>query len=262
MQSSSRANTFEARDWLRILPALLSALLIVTAAVDIFMMVQPALLERWSEAFRKAFSLHPMVSPSTDVLASSLAVASVVFSSAAAIFVVRAVRAAPHLTLAPVWISVCLLSAARVERAMPLPTSTPLFLAVTAVLLIAASALLFTGSRVSTLLGWCLVAAPLVCFALPYVAAPGVNRFGADAWTFALALGLSASGAIGCAYVRSRARGARDTEELDGVDVLDELFVQLERAERCEAHIVELERKLKEYERRTSALATRGPSGQ
>jgi hypothetical protein len=194
-------------------------------------------------------------------LASSLAVASVVFSSAAAIFVVRAVRAAPQLTLAPVWVAVCLLSAARIERAMPLPTSTPLFLAVTAVLLIAASTLLCTESRVSTLLGSCLVAAPLVCFAFPYVAAPGVNHFGADAWKLALALGLSAAGAVGCAYVRSRARGARDTEGLEGVDVLDELFVQLERAERCEAQIVELERKLKDYERRHAALATRGPSG-
>jgi hypothetical protein len=226
---------------------LLSALLIVTAAVDIFMMVQPALVERWSHAFRSALSLHPVISPATHVLASTLAVASIVSSSAGAIFVVRAVRAAPHVTVAPVWISLCMLSAARVERPLPLPMSTPLFIVVTAMLFIAASTLLRSGSRLGGLLGWGCLSAPIAVFAVPYLTAPGAIPSGAAAWTFVVALVLSASGAIGSAFVRSRVEGQREVEGLEGVDLVNELFAQVERAERSEARVAELEQKLRAY---------------
>jgi len=244
-----RTHTFDRREVLRSLPVLLTALLAVVGGVDWLLVSQPALLDRWSHAFRSAVSLHPVISPATHVLAATLAVAAVVSSSAAAIFVARAVRAAPHVTIAPAWISLCMLSAARVDRPLPLPMSAPLFIALSAVLFIAASTLLRSGSRAGGVFGWILVVAPLVLFAGPYAAAPGAHAFGADAWSLAIALVLSASGAIGSAYVRSEPRGPREVQGLEGVDVVDELFAQVERAERSEARVAELERKLSQYER-------------
>ena len=245
-----RSSTFDGPQLLRSLPVLLSSLLAVIGAVDLLLMLQPALLDRWSHAFRSAMSLRPVLSPVTHVLAATLAIACVVLSSAAAIFVARAVRAAPHVTIAPAWISLCMLSAARVEGPLPLPMSTPLFIALSAVLFIAASTLLRSGSRSGGLLGWGLLGAPLFLFALPYVSASGANPFGRDAWALASALALSASGAIGAAFVRGadEPRGPREVKGLEGVDMVEELFAQVERAERSEARAAELERKLAQYE--------------
>jgi hypothetical protein len=252
-----RANTFDAREVLRSLPVLLAALLAVVGAVDLLLLLQPALLDRWSHAFRSALSLRPVLAPATHVLAATLAVSSVVLSSAAAIFVARAVRAAPHVTIAPAWVSLCLLSAARLERPLPLPIPTPVFIVLSAILFIGGSTLLRSGSRAFGVFGWALIAAPLVSFGLPYAMAPGAHAFGAESWRLMAALLLSASGAIGSAYVRVASRGPREVKGLEGVDVVDELFAQVERAERSEARVAELERKLGQYERPQAARPVR-----
>ena len=244
-----RANAFDLGDMLRSLPVLLGALLAVVGAVDLLLSLQPALLDRWSHAFRSALSLRPVLSPVTHVLAATLAVASVVLSSAAAIFVARAVRAAPHVTIAPAWVSLCLLSAVRLERPLPLPMSTPVFIALSAVLFIGGSTLLRSGSRAFGAFGWALIAGPLVTFAIPYLSPPGVHAFTVEAWQLLAALLLSASGAIGSAFVRSMPLGPREVKGLEGVDVVNELFAQVERAERSEARVAELERKLGQHER-------------
>ena len=243
-----RANTFDFRETLRSLPILLAALLAVVGAVDLLLLLQPGLLDRWSHAFRSAVSLRPVLSPATHVLAATLAVASVVLSSAAAIFVARAVGAAPHVTIAPAWVSLCLLTAAQLERPLPLPISTPAFIALSGVLFIGGSTLLRSGSRAFGVFGWLLIAGPLVVFGSPYAMTPGAHVFGAEAWQLAAALVLSASGAIASAFVREGPRGQREVKGLEGVDVVDELFAQVERAERSEARAVELEQRLQKYE--------------
>lgn len=246
----ARTTSFEARDMLHNLPVLLAALLAVVGAVDVLLLWQPAFMDRWSHAFRSALSLRPVLSPATHALAATLAVLSVASSSAAAIFVARAVRAAPHITIAPAWVSMCLLSTVRLEWPLPLPMATPVFVALSAVLFIAASALLRSGSRAFGVFGWALVLAPLLVFASPYITAPGVHTLGVEGWQLGAALVLSASGAIASAYVRSTPRGPREVHGLEGVDVVDELFAQVERAERSEARVTELEQKLRQYERR------------
>ena len=245
----SRTNTLSVRDTLRSLPVLFAALLAVVGGVDLLLLLQPTLLDHWSHAFRSALSLHPVIAPATHVLAAALAGISVVLSSAAAIFVASALSSAPHVTLAPAWISLCMLSVARVDRPLPLPMSTPLFIALSAVLFIAASTMLRSGSRVGGVFGWVLIATPLVLFAIPYVSAPGAPAFASDAWALAGALTLSASGAVASAFVNSGKRGPREVKGLEGVDVVNELFAQVERAERSETRVAELERRLSQYER-------------
>jgi hypothetical protein len=60
-------------------------------------------------------------------------------------------------------------------------------------------------------------------------------------------LGLSAIGVVLAAFMSmsGRARSADPAADLEGVDVVDELFAQVERAERSEARVAELERQLR-----------------
>jgi hypothetical protein len=139
----------------------------------------------------------------------------------------------------------CMLSVSRTQASLPLPMSTPVFTGLSALAFVGAGALLRSGSRAGTVCGWALVLLPLVVFGTSYAnASHTIYPFGRDATVFLVALGLSALGVVAIAFTRKPDRGL---EEVEGIDTVEELFTQVERAERSEARVVELERQLRAY---------------
>jgi hypothetical protein len=245
--SHSRARTFDGTDWLRTLPPMLGALLATVLAVDMVLAFQPTWLDEFSRAWGSAVATRPVLNPVANALAASLVVASVVISSAVLLAFSRAVVLAPHVSILPAWIALCMLSVIRVHAPLPLPIPVPLFAGLSALLFVGASTALRSGSRASTIFGWMLVAVPLIVFGASYVNASHTEfPFGRDATLLLVGLLLSGLGVVLLAFVQPRALGGGD---LDGIDAVEELFSQVERAERSEARVAELERQLSAYMR-------------
>jgi len=199
--------------------------------------------------------------PMSNVLAAALAVASVVMTSAVLLFFARAAQVAPHLSLAPAWVALCLLSVVRVDALLPLPMSVPLFVGLSGLLFVGASTALCSGSLLGLVSGLMLVAAPLFVLGVGYASAsPGAYAFGRDAGLFVAGLVLSAAGVLLLSFLRNRKPHGREQPGLDGVDVVDELFTQVERAERSEARVAELERQLNAYKTSRPAAPQRPPT--
>jgi hypothetical protein len=249
MESSmrqSRAHGFDASEFWRSLPLMLGALLSVVAAVDILLAFQPALLGDLSRAFRSSVTMRPFLAPSADVLAAALAVGAVVITSAVLLAFARATLLAPQFSLAPAWVALCMLSMTRVAGPLPLPVSISAFAALSGLLLVGGGAALRQGSRAGMVFGWLLIALPLVVFGASYATASHTAYpFGRAASMVLTGLTLSAVGAVLAAHMSGRARSAAQVADLEGVDVVDELFAQVERAERSEARVAELERQLR-----------------
>jgi len=244
--SEPRARAHDATDFLRSLPIMLTALVAVVFAVDLLLAFQPAVLDDLSRGWRRAVSALPVSAPAVSVLAASLAVGCVVLSSAVLLMFSRAVASAPHMSLAPAWVALCMLSVVRVDGRLPLPTSLPLFAALSALLCVGAGVALCSASRPGLIFGWVLLAAPLVVLGIGYASvATGAYPVGRETAVLVAGLLSSASGVVLLSYMHRRARPATsEIPDLDGVDVVEELFTQIERAERSEARVAELERQL------------------
>jgi hypothetical protein len=126
--------------------------------------------------------------------------------------------------------------------------SLPLFAALSALTLIGASTALGSGRQPGVIVGWMLVAAPLVIFGAGYLnASSRIYPFGRDPLLVVSALSLSTLFVVLVAFMRPHKPAASANADLDGVELLDELFSQVERAERSEARVAELERQLSSY---------------
>ena len=253
--SQSEARSFDGPEIWRSLPVMLTAVLAVVVGVDVVLTFQPAWLDELSHAWRSMVAMRPVLAPAANALAASLAIASVVIASAVLLAFARAAKVAPHISLAPAWISLCMLSVIRVHDPLPLPMSLPLFAALSALAFVGGCTALCSGSRAGMFFGCMLVALPLLVFGRGYIETPRATfPFGRDAEQLLAGLAASALGVVLLA-VMHRGRGTNDVPELEGVDVVQELFSQVERAERAEARVAELERKLSAYTRpQTGAL--------
>lgn len=240
----SRSSSNELQHTLRSLPVMFAALLAVVGAVDVLLLTQPKLLAQWSMALRRMVSVAPVPAPAMQLLAAALAACCVVLCAAAAILVAKAVQAAPHATIGPVWVSLCMVAIARVPHVLQLPMSLPIFLSLTGIFFISAPTFLSLGGHVGKLFGWTLLFAPIVLFVSPYVIAAKGHALDDSAWTLLLGLVLSAGGALASAWVQRGAHDPRQVQGLEGVDVVDELFTQVERAERAESRVADLERQV------------------
>jgi hypothetical protein len=248
--SQSLARRSPASEFLRNLPAMLGALLAVVVVVDVVIVCQPTWLDELSHTLRSVISVRPVLTPYVNMLSASLTVGSVVLASALLLGFSRAVSVAPHVSLAPAWVALCLLSVVRVQAQLPLPMSMPLFAALSALLFVGASTALCSGSRVGSALGWLLVVAPIAVFCLGYTAAPsGALPFQRDAALVLSGLCASLVGVVLLSLMHNRSRASREVPGLEGVDVVDALFAQVERAERAEARAAELERQLSAHMR-------------
>jgi hypothetical protein len=245
MQKSSE-HTLSASQFWRIAPAMLGALLVVLLAVDALLAYQPAILKDLSSAWQSLVTMQPVLAPSANVLAATLAIASVVIASAVLLVFARATAGAAHLSLTTTWVAFCMLVVAAIPTPLPLPMSTPLFAGLCALLFVGAGMLLRLGSWAGAISGWCSIALPFVLVTDGYVRAPRTEiTFGRDACELLLWLGLSAVGVVLIAYARPRGQSASGAVDgLEGVDVVEALFEQVERAERSEARVAELERQL------------------
>ncbi|MET0389036.1 MAG: hypothetical protein ABW321_23885 [Polyangiales bacterium] len=257
---SSRASTLNSPDLVRSLPIMLVALSIVVGAVDLLLALQPVLLDEWSHGFQRVVTAHPMLAPAADVLAAALAAALIVIASAVGIAYASAVRAAPQLTVAPVWIAVCMLSAAPIQAPFALPLGTSVFMSASALLFVGAASLLRASGRTSDVLGWVLLATPLLVFGVSYVYGTSQSgRYSSDVLLLSAALVLSAGGAVASAFARPRPPSEPDIPGLEGIDVVAELSTQVERAERSEARVAELERLLGLHNAPPAAPAPQAP---
>jgi hypothetical protein len=227
------------------MPTLLAALLAAVVSVDMLLTLQPGFLDELSRGWQRIIAVRPMSTPITTVLAASVSVAAVVLSSALLLFFARAALIAPHATLAPAWVALWTLSVVRIPAVLPLPMSLPMFTALSALLFVGASAALCSGVRLGTLIGWMLLLSPLGLLGGSLAnAARTSNPFSRETLLVTAGLLLSALGVALLSFLRKPARATRNVEGLEGVDVVDELFAQVERAERSEARCVELERQL------------------
>jgi hypothetical protein len=241
----------ETTDFWRTLPTLLAALLAAVVSVDMLLTLQPAVLDELSRSWLRVISLRPMPAPITTVLAASVAVASIVIAAALLLFFARAALIAPHATIAPAWVALWTLCVVRIPAQLPLPVSLPMFIALSALLFVGASAALCSGTRIGNIIGWMLLVSPLGLLAGSFANASRTSyQFNRDNLLVIGGLLLSAAGVALLAFLRKPAASSRQVEGLDGLDVVDELFTQIERAERSEARCAELERQLSAYTRR------------
>jgi hypothetical protein len=248
--SQSRTQNVEASEISRSVPILLTALLAVVVGVDVVLTVQPVWLDELSHAWRSVVAMRPVLAPAADALAASLAIASVVIASAVLLLFARAVQQAPHVSLAPAWVSLCILSVVHVHDPLPLPMSTPLFAALSALAFVGACTAFCSGTRAGLFFGAMLVALPFVVFARGYFeTARGAFPFARDAQQLLVGLIASALGVVLLSVMQRDGRSPHEVPGLEGVDVVEELFSQVERAERAEARVAELERRLNADER-------------
>jgi hypothetical protein len=241
MKSSS--HKMSASDFWRIVPMMLGALMVMLFSVDALLAYQPAILKDLTGSWQSLVSMQPMLAPSANVLAATIASATVVIASTALLAFARASAGAAHLVLTPPWVAFCMLVVSAIR--VPLPLPMPVFAALCGVLFVGAGAILRQGSSIGTITGWCLIALPFVLVTDSYVRAPSTGSlFGGEAGELLLWLGLSAVGVVLIAYARPRRSKSDQVDGLDGVDVVETLFEQIERAERSEARVAELERQL------------------
>lgn len=253
----SRSSSHTLQHTLRSLPVMFTALLAVVGAAELLLLSQPKLLEHWSSELQHMLSVPAIPAPVTQLLAATLAVACVVFSAAAAILVARAVRAAPHATIGPVWVSLCMVAIARVPYALRLPMSLPIFLSLAGIFFISAPTFLRLGGHIGKLFGWTLLLAPLVLFASPYVMSKKPIALDENGWTLLLGLVLSAGGAFASAWMQRGLIDPHQVQGLEGVNVVEELFTQVERAERAETRAADLERQLQRLRSKQPMPTTR-----
>jgi hypothetical protein len=239
----------EATDFWRTLPTLLAALLAAVVSVDILLTLQPAVLDELSRSWLRLLAVRPMPVPISTVLAASLAVASIVITAALLLFFSRAALIVPHATIAPAWVALWTLCVVRIPASLPLPISLPMFTALSALLFVGASAALCSGTRIGTVVGWMLLVSPLGLLAGGFAHAARSSSYLLTRDTLLVVGGLvlSSAGVVLLAFLRKPAASPGVIEGLEGVDVVDELFTQIERAERSEARCLELERQLSIY---------------
>jgi hypothetical protein len=241
------------RESLRALPVVLATLFVVVTAVDILLAWQPALLQTLSHDWQGWVSARGYTQSSADLLAAAVSVASVVVTSAVLMAFAQAVRAAPHASVLPVWVGLCMLTLSRMHAEVPLPMAAPAFAAFSALLMIGAGTIMRLGGQPGLFGGALLLALPLLMLGVGYLNASGANAaryaWTHDAQLFVAVLALSAIGVALIAVVRAVLPSARrESDEvpgLEGVDVVEELFAQVERAERSEARVAELEQQLR-----------------
>jgi hypothetical protein len=128
---------------------------------------------------------------------------------------------------------------------MPLPMSTPLFAALSALAFVGACTAFCSGARAGMFFGALLVVLPFVVLGRGYIeTARATFPFARDAQQLLVGLIASALGVVLLSVMHRDGRGAHDVPGLEGVDVVEELFSQVERAERAEARAADLERQL------------------
>lgn len=253
--SQPRSQTSEAFDFWRTLPTLLASLLAAVVSVDMLLTLQPSFLSEASQSWQRIISIRPMTTPATTVLAASVSVACIVLSAALLLLFARAALVAPHATLAPAWVALWTLSVVRIPAQLPLPMSMPMFTALSALLFVGASAALCSGTRMGTIIGWMLLVSPLGLLGGSLLNAPRTPQaFTRETLLVAGGLLLSAVGVALLSFLRKPARPGANVEGLEGVDVVEELFQQVERAERSEARCADLERQLNVYRQQTGSL--------
>ena len=237
---SSSTHSVSGPEFLRSLAATACALAAVVIAIDILLATQPALLQELSAALRTTLSVRTTALP-TDVLAGALTVTAVVITSAVLLAFSRAVQRAPAWSFGPSWVALCMLAAARADVSLFLPLGTPEFAALCALSLVGGGVALRTRSTAGTALGWFAVLLPL---AVVGAVCAEKAEYGRDAIWLVASLALGAVGVVLIARLPSGDSGRAEIPGLEGVDVVEALFAQVERAERSEARVVELERQL------------------
>jgi len=248
----------QATDFWRTLPTLLAALLAAVVSVDMLLTLQPAVLDELSRSWVRVLSVRAMPAPITTVLAASVAVASIVIAAALLLFFARAALIAPHATIAPAWVALWTLCIVRIPATLPLPMSMPMFTALSALLFVGASAALCSDTRIGTVVGYMLLVSPLGLLGGSFAnASRTIYPLSRDTLLVIGGLVLSAIGVALLAFLRKPASDPRQIEGLEGVDVVDELFTQIERAERSEARCAELESQLSAYKQRPSGSLQR-----
>jgi hypothetical protein len=244
---SQPTRTADFADFWRTLPILLAALLAAVVSVDMLLTFQPTWLDELSRALQRVIAMQPMAAPMASVLAASVAVVSIVLASALLLVFSRTALLAPHATLAPAWVALWTLAVVRIPAPLPLPMALQAFIALSALLFVGASAALSSGSRVSALVGYLLLISPFGIIAVSLANAPRASSIvDPDSMWVLGGLLMAAVGVALLALIRTPAKPA-GVEGLEGLDVVEELFAQVERAERSEARCAELERELRAY---------------
>jgi hypothetical protein len=227
----------------------LVSLLVVVAAVDLLLVLQPALILSLRNGWQHALPAGGLPATWTSLLAAGVAVAGISIAAAVLSTFIRGVQAAPYAILAPVLVGCCTLVIGRMQVDLPLPVSPALFAAIGTLLLVGGGNLFRSGSFRANCAGTLLVATPLALLSAGYFSIQGGHAaaqhpFDRTAQMFTFVLALASIGApllaIACRRLR-RAPGdwAEGADELGG-----QLVELLERAEASEARAREAEHRL------------------
>jgi hypothetical protein len=205
---------------LRSLPLVLTCLFVAVAAVDAVVALQPgwlsALRSRWQQA------LPAGASPWATLSAAAVIIGGVAVAASILVGFIRGVRAAPYLSLAPLWVGSCMLVIGRLPFELPLPLPPPAFIASCALVFVGGGVLFERRALLWNALGVVLCLLPPGLLALGYGLAPGA-AFDGNAALLLLVVVLAAAGAPIIA-IAGRVHGTRlgpiTAEELDVHDML------------------------------------------
>jgi hypothetical protein len=252
MQSARMRPLPLALEPLRVLPLVLISLLVVVAAVDVLLVLQPALILSLRNGWQHALSTGGIPTTWASLVAAGVAVAGIAVAAAVLSTFIRGVQAAPYVILAPLLVGCCTLVIGRMQLDLPVPVSPPVFAAIGTLLLIGGGSLFRSSSFLANCAGALLAAAPLALLSAGYFGIQGshaaaLHPFDRTAQMFAFVLAFASVGApllaIACRRLRSAAGNWAE-----GADELGGQIVELrERAEASEARAAESERRLSQH---------------
>ena len=227
-------------DSLKNLPILLGSLVVAVGLVDLLLVIQPGLLVSlrgsWQEALPPGSGVSTLVAAS--VITGAIALAAMTLT-----WFVRSVRSAPYLTLAPLWVGLCMLVIGRMTVALPIPLPTPAFVAICALLFVGSGVLFETRSPQNNAVGAGLSALPILLLVLGYLLSD--VAFDLSAMLLVLVLALAAVGApviaIACRANGAKLSGGLGRMQLDPGEQVVEL---LERARLAEDRATRAEQQL------------------
>jgi hypothetical protein len=227
----------------------LISLLVVVAAVDVLLVLQPALILSLRNGWQHALGSGGIPTTWASLVAAGVSVAGIAIAAAVLSTFIRGVQVAPYVMLAPLLVGCCMLVIGRMQIDLPVPVSAPVFAAIGTFLLIGGGSLFRSRSFRAYCAGALLVAAPLALLSAGYFGLQGSHAaaqhpFDRTAQMFTFVLAFASMGAPLLAIACRRLRSAAGSWA-DGADELGGQIVELvERAEASEARASEAERRL------------------
>jgi hypothetical protein len=234
-------------DPMRAFPLALGSLVVVTIVVDILLAFQPAIISPLRDGFQHWVGAGTGLSSWPGLFAASVSVLSISVAAAILSKFIQGVKKAPYLWLAPLLVSACTLVINGLSAKLPWPVPTPLFAALSALLIVGGGEVFLIGATLRIISGLTLIFAPLALLGFGYLQSKPVAGFNADEQLLMVILVLASLGALAISVVSQRLLQdlSKHTATEQKSDYLRSQIIELlERCNTTEARALRAEQQL------------------